>query len=252
MFPLGVIPFTYATSFIFSSENIAQTVTIFMHFVFAGIGGIVVFILRIIESTYEVGDILLWVFKIIPSFCLTNSVMFASSKDRLSLLRPGVPTEDFALENMGGDLLILGIHFVAWTIFVLLVEIGAFNWLKYLLFCIKRNVPPKQDLDLDEDVVEEEKRVEETPKDHLKVRVHKFRKVYSALFKPPFLAVEKTSFGLDYGECFALLGVNGAGKTTTFKSLTGGIEPTSGEISINGLDILKDFNKVRKLIGYCP
>lgn len=51
------------------------------------------------------------------------------------------------------------------------------------------------------------------------------------------MAVEKTSFGLDYGECFALLGVNGAGKTTTFKSLTGGIIPTSGEITINGLDI---------------
>jgi len=34
------------------------------------------------------------------------------------------------------------------------------------------------------------------------------------------MAVEKVSFGLDAGECFALLGVNGAGKTTTFKSLT--------------------------------
>ena len=51
------------------------------------------------------------------------------------------------------------------------------------------------------------------------------------------LAVERTSFGLDYGECFALLGVNGAGKTTTFKSLTGEIAATSGLISINGMDI---------------
>ena len=66
------------------------------------------------------------------------------------------------------------------------------------------------------------------------------------------MAVEKTSFGLDYGECFALLGVNGAGKSTTFKSLTGGINPTSGEISICGMDVEKDFGKIRKLIGYCP
>ncbi len=66
------------------------------------------------------------------------------------------------------------------------------------------------------------------------------------------MAVEKASFGLDYGECFALLGVNGAGKSTTFKSLTYDIEPTAGEITINGLDIRRNFSEVRKLIGYCP
>jgi len=38
-----------------------------------------------------------------------------------------------------------------------------------------------------------------------------------------FRAVDNLSFGLEYGECFALLGVNGAGKTTTFKSLTGDV-----------------------------
>lgn len=43
-------------------------------------------------------------------------------------------------------------------------------------------------------------------------------------------AVQGVSFGLDYGECFGLLGVNGAGKSTTFKSLTRDIVPTSGEI----------------------
>jgi hypothetical protein len=51
MYPIGVIPFTYATSFAFKNESLAQTVTIFAHFVFAGIGGIVVFVLRIIDST---------------------------------------------------------------------------------------------------------------------------------------------------------------------------------------------------------
>lgn len=105
---------------------------------------------------------------------------------------------------------------------------------------------------MDEDVLEEEQRVEKAPKDSLKVRVDKFRKVYTGVAKKPFLAVEKTSFGLDYGECFALLGVNGAGKTTTFKSLTGGITPTSGSITICGMDIDRDFSKIRKLIGYCP
>jgi ABC-type multidrug transport system ATPase subunit len=51
------------------------------------------------------------------------------------------------------------------------------------------------------------------------------------------MAVENISFGLDYGECFALLGVNGAGKSTTFKSLTADVEPSEGQISVAGLDI---------------
>lgn len=69
------------------------------------------------------------------------------------------------------------------------------------------------------------------------VRVHNFRKAYTKSFAKPVLAVENISFGLDYGECFALLGVNGAGKSTTFKSLTAGVVPSRGEISIAGYDI---------------
>ena len=42
------------------------------------------------------------------------------------------------------------------------------------------------------------------------------------------VAVDKVSFGLEYGECFALLGVSGAGKTNCFKCLTGEVQPTSG------------------------
>lgn len=65
-------------------------------------------------------------------------------------------------------------------------------------------------------------------------------------------AVSELSFGLQQGECFALLGVNGAGKSTTFKSLTGEVIPNSGNIKIAGFDIQKQFSEARKLIGYCP
>lgn len=68
----------------------------------------------------------------------------------------------------------------------------------------------------------------------------------------PLVAVENISFGLHAGECFALLGVNGAGKSTTFKSLTSEVEPTEGSIHIGNFDIRKDFNNIKKLIGYCP
>ena len=84
------------------------------------------------------------------------------------------------------------------------------------------------------------------------IRVYNFRKAYTTWFGKPFLAVERISFGLDYGECFALLGVNGAGKSTTFKSLTRDIVPTQGQISIAGHNVLEEFSEARKLIGYCP
>lgn len=91
----------------------------------------------------------------------------------------------------------------------------------------------------------------------LKIKVEGLRKVYMTGKGPctpgkPLLAVERISFGLESGECFALLGVNGAGKSTTFKSLTCEVEPTDGQIHIGALDIRRNFNKVKKLIGYCP
>ncbi len=59
------------------------------------------------------------------------------------------------------------------------------------------------------------------------VKVDRIRKKYGGA-----RAVERVSFSLEYGECFALLGVSGAGKTTTFKCLTGEEIPSEGEVSI--------------------
>jgi len=83
------------------------------------------------------------------------------------------------------------------------------------------------------------------------IRVNNFSKTYNRNCQT-VRAVQGVSFGLDYGECFALLGVNGAGKSTTFKSLTRDIVPTTGEITIQGFDVQKKFTSARKLIGYCP
>ncbi len=85
-------------------------------------------------------------------------------------------------------------------------------------------------LDVDEDVIEEEKRV--TSDQSLKVVVDRVKKYYGEA-----RSVQRASFGLEYGECFALLGVSGAGKTTTFKCLTGEEIPTAGEVKINGFDV---------------
>ena len=67
-----------------------------------------------------------------------------------------------------------------------------------------------------------------------------------------FLAVDDISFDVKDNEIVGFLGPNGAGKSTTMNMITGYIEPTSGKILVNGRDICKEANKVKKQIGYMP
>lgn len=62
-------------------------------------------------------------------------------------------------------------------------------------------------------------------------------------------AVDNLNLEIKEGEIFGLLGPNGAGKTTTIFMLTTLKPPTSGTATINGYDIVKDSDKVRKSIG---
>ena len=67
-----------------------------------------------------------------------------------------------------------------------------------------------------------------------------------------FTAVDNISFKIEEGEIIGLLGPNGAGKSTTMNMITGYIEPTEGEIIINGYDISKRPKKAKSQIGYMP
>lgn len=64
-----------------------------------------------------------------------------------------------------------------------------------------------------------------------------------------FVAVNNISFNVKEGEIFAFLGPNGAGKTTTIKMLTTLLNPTSGEIKINGFDPVKQQDQTRHSFG---
>ena len=65
-------------------------------------------------------------------------------------------------------------------------------------------------------------------------------------------AVDHLHFVIQKGELFSLLGVNGAGKSTTIKMLTGLAKPTEGEASVGGYSVIKELEKVKKLIGVSP
>ncbi len=65
-------------------------------------------------------------------------------------------------------------------------------------------------------------------------------------------AVDHVSFEIHKGEIFGMIGPNGAGKSTTFAMLTTLVKPTGGNIKVAGLDVKKDAEKIRGIIGVVP
>ncbi len=67
-----------------------------------------------------------------------------------------------------------------------------------------------------------------------------------------FVAVDDLTLTVPPGEVFGLVGPNGAGKTSTFRVLTTLMEPTYGEVILDGVDVLEDIESARRIIGYMP
>ena len=65
-------------------------------------------------------------------------------------------------------------------------------------------------------------------------------------------ALNNVSFEIKTGEIVGFLGPNGAGKSTMMKIITGFIPQTSGEVTVNGYDVVEQSLEVRKNIGYHP
>ena len=66
------------------------------------------------------------------------------------------------------------------------------------------------------------------------------------------VAVEDVSFKVEKGEVLGFLGPNGAGKSTTMRMVTGYFRPTSGSVSLGGIDMLEEPEKAKQLLGYLP
>lgn len=67
-----------------------------------------------------------------------------------------------------------------------------------------------------------------------------------------FTAVDSLNFFVDEGEIFGLLGPNGAGKSTLIRMLTTLVPPTSGTARVNGFDVIRAADRVRRSIGVIP
>ncbi len=67
-----------------------------------------------------------------------------------------------------------------------------------------------------------------------------------------FTAVDSVTLTVQHGEFFGFLGPNGAGKTTTIKMIVGLFTPTSGTITVNGFDVVRQPLEAKQTIAYVP
>ncbi len=74
----------------------------------------------------------------------------------------------------------------------------------------------------------------------------------SKTYKSGFHALDHVDLEIRRGEILALLGPNGAGKTTLISIICGIVTPSSGKVTVDGHDIIRDFRAARSLIGLVP
>jgi ABC-2 type transport system ATP-binding protein len=74
----------------------------------------------------------------------------------------------------------------------------------------------------------------------------------SKVYENGFSALKKVSLKVKQGEILAMLGPNGAGKTTLISIICGIVTPSSGTVTIDGFDIIKDYRETRSRIGMVP
>ena len=68
----------------------------------------------------------------------------------------------------------------------------------------------------------------------------------------PVTALKDISFEVEKGELFGIIGPDGAGKTSLFRILTTLLLPDSGNASVDGFDVVKDYKAIRNRVGYMP
>ena len=265
LYGISMVPFTYTLSFFFKNESLAQNITIFINFMIGALGGVVLVILRVLDDTSKGAKYLAFILRIVPSFAFSYAYnTMLSFSTFISYDFPDDPTRkenELIVAYVGADIIYLGVFTVFFICTLVLLE---------YFHSIRQNVTSSHKPDLallnDPEVINEINKANDkanindneviNSQNVLSVQIQNLEKSYkvSQGCEPTTetLAVNKLSLCLKFGECFGLLGVNGAGKTSTFKCLTNEEHLTGGNITINGLNITNNFNKIRHLVGYCP
>jgi len=245
----AIAPFSYLLSFLFAKHTSAQILSLVVNFLTGLLLMLTSYILNLIESTKDVNESLMWIYRLFPGFCLGHGLFEICTN---SVISQQLGVQDIHLLGWGvagKDALFLYLLAPIYFTLAVLVDVVAHS----PLAAYSRHLDPTGGdvpTEEDEDVARERRRVSESDTDV--VRLLKLRKVYRTPEGHPKVAVHSLSFGLPKGECFGFLGINGAGKTSTLNMLTGAVLPSAGSAFLGGFDIVQDQRKVRRLLGFCP
>jgi len=259
LYCICIIPLAYLLSYRFDSNGKA-TGAIFGVLFGMGLVFIIVTInLRIqvvteqSETIQTAADALDYIFFITsPLYCLAKVAFIITEFPGAKRLGQWQIDNYWGMQFGGGPILLLAIHCVVWLTWIFLLDY--MPEIKGYIKNPKTVLPPQPDQDEDSDVSVERQRLL-SPDAHANEVVYMkgLHKVFPPRGKAPAkIAVYNSALGIPRGQTFGLLGLNAAGKTTTLSMLCGDIFPTSGEISINGSDLITERSKALSSIGSCP
>lgn len=104
-YPLAIVPYTYVASFCFSKEGAAQNMTLFWNLLFAGLLANGVFVLRIVQESEKLGDLLSYLLKIVPSFAIADSLLYSMNREDLNKTRNYTEADKWLATYQGVELL---------------------------------------------------------------------------------------------------------------------------------------------------
>ncbi|XP_071145778.1 phospholipid-transporting ATPase ABCA1-like isoform X2 [Mytilus edulis] len=264
LYGFAMTPLMYPFTRFFSVPSTAMVVLTSVNIFLGTTSTLATFIIEFLERDDEelknVNAILKKAFLLLPQYCLGRGLTDMSRNqlwaDNSDIISPGsyekVWKSPFEFDQVGRNLLSMFCVGILFFILNLLIEYNFF--LSRSWSCFWNSKPNFKSLaDEDIDVTNERKRINNKQTKEDVLIIDNLTKVYRLHGKKGRnIAVDRSCFGVPNGQCFGLLGVNGAGKTTTFKMLTGDVDATQGNATLNGHSILKDLEKVRLDLGYCP
>jgi hypothetical protein len=131
LFPFAGLPFTYCFSFIFSSSNSAQTMTMFLNFGTILFATTLVFYMRWMAAWERMADGLNFWLRILPPYCLGEAVNFDANMKALAEFRANtegnarnLDDDPWIMQNTLGNVVWLIIHFVFWFGVLIAIESG--------------------------------------------------------------------------------------------------------------------------------
>lgn len=221
--------FIYVFSCLFKSDSSASIVTRLSYVFIGAILPTAIQFLLIFPSTYQAGRVIKWLFYVLPIYSLNIGISNIANRQIMAIVFKKDLANPLNFDVAGVSLAFMLAMIPIFCLILFLYESKVFRCRGFRRQEAdqENNATSFIENNIDEDIIEEERRVADADPNTLTVMVNKVKKNYGSI-----PAVRKVSFGLEYGECFALLGVSGAGKTTTFKCLTGEEIPTHGDVRI--------------------